>query len=343
MRKLVWIIIPTMILSWVSILSIKTSLPKITQKGPLEHSSLVTGPGISSSELPFEPLAEGASAGLGPNAPSIFVASSVDHLSAFLDFLKSQDQQRVSNVDFSSHVVLATFTGSVGTNGYLFKVQRVSVEGGQLRVLVASRTLTPNDYGRISSQRIPNRQVPLFKPYHVVQVPRSEFDSSIPTSWVLFDYQGQILATGGVPSGGFLFQSLGQDAPVNSQPEAPALYVAEKAEDLTAFLDFLTSQHQQTASRVDFSSYIVLAVFRGSIGSSGHKIAVEQISVEGGQLRVVVSLQSPTPTDYVRPAFTSPYNVVQVPRAGFRASVPTSWTLIDNQGHVLATGTRKHP
>lgn len=121
-------------------------------------------------------------------------------------------------------------------------------------------------------------------------------------------------------------------------PNAPTVYVAWKADDLSTLVHFLNTEHQQRVAKVDFSSYVILAVFAGSKGSSGHAITVQQVSIEAGKMRVVVALGTPAPTENVLAAFTNPYHVVQVPRAGFGGSIPSSWIMLDNQGNILAAG-----
>lgn len=62
------------------------------------------------------------------------------------------------------------------------------------------------------------------------------------------------ITTVGAPTGGLLWQSLGQDAPVGLGPNAPTIYVATSADNLLRFIHFLNPEQQQAVARVDFSS-----------------------------------------------------------------------------------------
>ena len=149
----------------------------------------------------------------------------------------------------------------------------------------------------------------------------------------------QIVATAGVPSGGLVFQSLGQGAPVASAPKTPAVHLAARKDDFAVFERFLDPEHQKALARVDLSSQVVVAVFRGAVGTSGSSVTVQRVSQETGRLRIVVRLEDPAPGSFVLPAFTSPYHVVLVRRGALGPSVPSSWTLVDSQGRTLA----QHP
>src|SRR5262249_17394896 len=78
-----------------------------------------------------------------------------------------------------------------------------------------------------------------------------------------------ISATRPAPAGGLAFRSLGQAAPTNAEPQTPMVYIAGGANEVAPFAQLLTEEHQQLASSVDYTKYMVLAVFSGAVGASG--------------------------------------------------------------------------
>ncbi len=286
------------------------------------------------TDVQFESLGQGLSVEAVPNAPILFVASGVDDLSAFLPLLPARREPILRQTDFSSYLLLAVFWVP-GVPAV--RVRRITIEGGQFRVVVAPATPGPSPpYRLMSRQRVPPRQEALPSPYDLVRIARTAIGNSIPLSWVLLDAEERVLTTGGVPSAGLLFQSLGQEAPVGPGPTRPTLFLASSPGELSAFLHFLSDRHQAVVSRVDFSTYVVLGVFRGAIGSGGHAITIRRVSNETGQLQVVVALRSPAPGAYAVTAFTSPYQVVQIRREAFGETIPSAWVLLDTEGRVLA-------
>ena len=140
------------------------------------------------------------------------------------------------------------------------------------------------------------------------------------------------------PAGGLAFRSLGQAAPTNAEPQTPMVYIAASANELAPFAQLLTEEHQQLAGSVDYTKSLVLAVFSGAVGASGSTMTVEQIRLDGGKLLVVANRRDPQPGENVLAVFTSPYHLVELSRAEL-GGIPASWTLVNSQGDVMATGS----
>ena len=119
-------------------------------------------------------------------------------------------------------------------------------------------------------------------------------------------------------------------------PDGPRLYAASNAGDLSMFLPFLAPEHRSLAMSVNFSSHVLLAAFRGVVGSSGFGITLRRLAIQNGQWRAVVALQNPSPDAFGRPALNSPYHLVQVPRNTLGGPLPSSWIMLDEQGRTLA-------
>ena len=66
---------------------------------------------------------------------------------------------------------------------------------------------------------------------------------------------------------------------------------------------------------MDFDAYLVVAAFLGRVPTTGRQISVQRLSLEKGVLRVAASAPRPLPEGYSKPAFTTPYHVVRIPRS----------------------------
>ena len=78
--------------------------------------------------------------------------------------------------------------------------------------------------------------------------------------------------------------------------------------------------------KVDFSRDLVIAVASGERTSGGHDLAVDRVSLEGGDLRIEVVETSPGPNCMTTAAMTQPVDVVMVPGAGVNG-----WSFIDRK------------
>ncbi len=77
---------------------------------------------------------------------------------------------------------------------------------------------------------------------------------------------------------------------------------------------------------VDFSRDLVIAVASGEHSSGGHQIAVQQVTQDGGTLRIEVVDTSPGPDCMTTSALTQPVDVVLVPAEGVKG-----WSFIDRK------------
>ena len=77
---------------------------------------------------------------------------------------------------------------------------------------------------------------------------------------------------------------------------------------------------------VDFGRDLVIAVASGERSSGGHQIAVQQVTRNGGVLRIEVVDTSPGPDCMTTSALTQPVDVVVVPADGVKG-----WSFIDRK------------
>ena len=251
----------------------------------------------------------------GADAAGLTFLQSRDDLPALAPSLDMETGTAIGATDFTSHLVMVALSG---TNAAAIRFLRGFLEGGQLWVAA--------DFGDSGFTGT----------YEAVRIPRAQLGESAPSSWVLVDQEGRVRATAGVPSGGLIFQSIAQAAPGGTEPAKPAVRIAAASEEAETFLPYLTAEHQSAVRNNDWANRAVVAVFLGAVSSNGYRITVRQLRVEQGRLRVTVSVQAPSPDSNVRPAFTSPYHVVSVPKTAFGSSAPSSWLLETSEGKVLA-------
>ena len=145
-------------------------------------------------------------------------------------------------------------------------------------------------------------------------------------------------STASTTRGALTFETLGRsDSPATEPSEATA-WMALSATELEPFARLLNAEHQQKLTRVDFSADVVIAVFAGVKGSSGHEITLRRITRAGQGLHLTASQRGPAPNDAALTVMTSPYHVVRVARAAFKGSFPSSWILFDDKGRRLSAG-----
>ena len=77
---------------------------------------------------------------------------------------------------------------------------------------------------------------------------------------------------------------------------------------------------------VNFSRDLVIAVASGEHSSGGHQIVVQQVTRDGGELRIEVVDTSPGPDCMTTSALTQPVDVVLVPADGVKG-----WSFIDRK------------
>ena len=132
------------------------------------------------------------------------------------------------------------------------------------------------------------------------------------------------------------FQSIAKAAPLGSEPPQPILYIATSVEDAERFLPWLEAEHQKAVRANDWGERVVVAVFRGAVGTNGFGITVRRLRVEHDRLRLIVVFHDPPPQSMARPAFTTPYHIIALPKRSFATSMPASWILENSQRQILA-------
>jgi hypothetical protein len=132
------------------------------------------------------------------------------------------------------------------------------------------------------------------------------------------------------------FESLEQDESYTAKLDKPTLFVAGSAAEATHFTKWLNSSDvTKRIQGVDFNTTLVVAVFRGQVGSSGYGIAIQQIGVAAGTVQLKVNLTQPAPGQNVSAAMAYPYDIVVIPRKKLPLVPGTNWAVHSSQGKLL--------
>ena len=86
----------------------------------------------------------------------------------------------------------------------------------------------------------------------------------------------------------------------------------------------------------DFGSAVVIAAFQGVKPTGGYSIEVVSIEEKEGVVDVRLNVVEPRPSDIVTQAFTAPYDIVGVSRAGLGLTGEAEFSFWDNSGRHLA-------
>jgi hypothetical protein len=111
------------------------------------------------------------------------------------------------------------------------------------------------------------------------------------------------------------FRSLAAAEFPGDGPAEARLYVVRAVGDLAPFENFLLDGDARLARNVDYSSRLLLAVFRGPSGMSGSPITVRSVTLEDSQLHVVASVRRAAGDSVGHAAITTAYHLVTVSRA----------------------------
>jgi hypothetical protein len=96
--------------------------------------------------------------------------------------------------------------------------------------------------------------------------------------------------------------------------------------DPTTWSQFWSELGAGVQPQVDFSRDLVIAVASGEQSSGGHDIRIQQVTREGGELRIEVLETSASPECMTTAGLTQPVDVVMVPTAGV-----TGWSFVDRE------------
>lgn len=98
--------------------------------------------------------------------------------------------------------------------------------------------------------------------------------------------------------------------------EPQHVFVITSAEEASGLAGMVNPVAQQALAQLDFQRYFVIALFRGSFGSSGYDAIIQRVVRQDGRLAVHVQFWAPSPYFAVTAASSQPHHVVSVLRDG---------------------------
>ncbi len=87
---------------------------------------------------------------------------------------------------------------------------------------------------------------------------------------------------------------------------------------------------------LDYSRVFAILVLQGLQGSTGYNATVRQVTRQGNQVAVKAEFVTPAPETFIMPAFTSPYHLIAVSKAGAWGE-PVRFVLVVNDKVVAET------
>ena len=134
------------------------------------------------------------------------------------------------------------------------------------------------------------------------------------------------------------FTTIVQGAAPGGRNARSSLHVVRTRAQHAALAARISSMQRPKLNGVDLSKNVLIAAFQGLRPTSGYKIEIVAVEISGKVLRVRVKWSSPTPGEYVRTGFETPYHLVQIARRDFDRYRLATYRLLDTRGNVLSEG-----
>lgn len=140
---------------------------------------------------------------------------------------------------------------------------------------------------------------------------------------------------GGTPAP---FRTLAQGDSYTANQKTPLLLLAQSPSELRAIADLINDpETTQKLLEADLSKGLVVAVFRGVVGSSGYDIAIQSIQWAGDKALVTVELTDPAPDQMNADVISFPYHAVQTSLDPASLAPDMLWTVLTADGELLTT------
>jgi hypothetical protein len=312
---------------------------------------LVSG-GCNQNQLPesanegetvdFRVVAGGDSMQAAFATPTILVGtapSDVTEIGQLLD--DPEAQSRLAQVDFQSKWVVAVFDGTRPSSGYTTTIDRVVQADGEVHLYL--RQTEPDPEQMVAAV--------LTHPYHIIEIDRSALSVDSSTVWKIYDVDGQLLLQAdaeprqaqpglGEPrqdSRSSRFQTVAAGESFTADIAMPTVIVVTTAPEIDSLGQLLTdSDVQQQLAGVDWQAQWVVALFSGSVPSSGYGITVEKVEAEGDEVHLYAHLSEPNPDHMVAAVIAYPYHIITIPKSDFQPGQTSVWKLYEKEGILLA-------
>ena len=198
------------------------------------------------------------------------------------------------------------FLGLRASGGYGISVESVSMQEGQVRLTVVV-TSPRNDEAVFDAEA---------HPYEVVVMAEEDIVSPPGTTWSMVTEDGTVLAETVYPAevqaGTVPFKRISKGDSTDPPIKKPTLLVSGVNEGMKA------------------------SVFLGFQATGGYGISVVKVSAEEGHIRLTVVVTSPLPRQSRTQVLTYPYDVVVIAEEDIVSPPGTKWSVVTEDGTVLA-------
>jgi hypothetical protein len=250
-------------------------------------------------------------------------------------------QSRLAQVDFQSKWVVAVFDGTKPSSGYTTTIDRVMQSDGEVHLYL--RQTEPDPEQMVAAV--------LTHPYHIIEIDRSVLPVDSSTVWKVYNADGHLLLQAdaeprqeqpgpGEPrqdSSSFRFQTVAAGESFTADIAMPTIIVAATSPEIDSLGQLLTdSDVPQQLAGVDWQAQWVVALFSGSVPSSGYGITVEKVEVEGDEVHLYAHLSEPNPDYMVAAVIAYPYHIITIPKSDFQPGQTSVWKLYDTEVTLLA-------
>jgi hypothetical protein len=226
-------------------------------------------------------------------------------------------------VDFGRSIILVGIQGAKDTGGYEIRFTDLEVSRGKVQVTVALEEPAPDAPVQMMHTQ----------PYVVVEVDRDRFPSGGSATFVFQTGTGE--QVGEVTAALTQNRDIAPAEPMPTDPMPPMIEAFAGAQVLAEgdrllyedpeprFLVLTTQQELDQfwktylpggsgVPQVDWTDAFVLAGIQGNKSTGGYDVSFEGLEQQGGEVRVVTELMTPSPDEPVDMAFSQPYVVVLI-------------------------------
>lgn len=135
------------------------------------------------------------------------------------------------------------------------------------------------------------------------------------------------------------FETIAQGDIINYREESPHLFIVANDEDIgTLSRNVLAEDPALTEqlSQLDYDLAFAILVLQGQKGSTGYTVTIKQVVRQGNRVTIKAEFVEPSPGAFIKPAFTSPYHLVQVSKEG-QWGQEVTFVLVVNDESVAET------
>ncbi len=135
------------------------------------------------------------------------------------------------------------------------------------------------------------------------------------------------------------FESIAQRDIINYREESPALFVIANKDEIDTLISTVLAEDPTLVDQLrqlDYDRFFAILVLQGQKGSTGYTVTIKQVVQQGNRVTIKAGFVEPSPGAFIKPAFTSPYHLVQVSKEG-QWGQEVTFVLVVNDESVAET------